>query len=81
VGRKLIAHVDFGTTSHHGLWSRYKSTGIPPYIQPIKGKEKAIRKHSLSVNGVGGYVIYPLEQVRAGNKSSFSSYMISIKAP
>ena len=74
MGRKLIAHVDFRTTSQHGLWSRYKSLGVHPYIQSTKGKEQAIRKHSLSVNGVGGYVIYPLELVRAGNKSSFSSY-------
>lgn len=61
MGRKLIVLVDFETTSRHGLWSRYKSLGIPPYIQSIKGKEQAIRKHSLSVNGVEGYVIYPLE--------------------
>ncbi|MCE7746778.1 MAG: hypothetical protein GPJ51_00145 [Candidatus Heimdallarchaeota archaeon] len=74
MGKKLIAYVNFGTTSHHGLWSRYKGIGNPPYIQSIKGKEQAIRKHSLSVNGVGGYVIYPLEQVRAGIRSSFSSY-------
>lgn len=73
MGGKLIAYVDFRTTSHHGLWSRYRNIGNPPYIQSIKGKEQAIRKHSLSVNGVRGYVIYPLEQVIAGIRSSFSS--------